>query len=170
MKTQNQSAKQVRETKAGKSISAYVILRKNGTEVATVQAHFSDGGNCLVNVWNFGDGNPQAQDGLQRGTAGGYGYDKFTAALSGLKIDGHELTNHCDGRKKMPKGGWKRDAKPPKGWSFANCSRFTADGEPVSHESQDKEGDTAYWAYTSCYRESGLDYLKALGYRVIQAI
>ena len=69
--------KYVTDTKAGKSLSAYVILNKKGQHVATVRAHFSDGGTCLVNVHCD-------KDGFQRATAGGYGYDKFTAALSGL--------------------------------------------------------------------------------------
>ena len=46
--------KYVTETKAAKSLSAYVIL-KRGKEVARVTAHFSDGGNVLVNVHNIGD-------------------------------------------------------------------------------------------------------------------
>ena len=71
-------SKYVRETAAGKSISAYVIM-KGARHVATVQAHFSNGGRCLVNVWHT-DGRE-----MQHASAGGYGYDKFTAALSGLK-------------------------------------------------------------------------------------
>lgn len=32
---------------------------------------------------------------VQSGHAGGYGYDKTTASLSGLLIDGHSMANHC---------------------------------------------------------------------------
>lgn len=48
-------ATQVRETKAGSSISAYVVMNKKGVHVATVNAHFSNGGTVTVDVWNIGD-------------------------------------------------------------------------------------------------------------------
>lgn len=47
-------ANQVRETSAGKSISAWVILNKKGVHVATVNAHYSNGGRVSVDVWNMG--------------------------------------------------------------------------------------------------------------------
>lgn len=160
--------KQVRETAAGKSISAYVILNKKGEHVATVQAHFSDSGVCTVDVWNQGSSRTEYR--LQQGRASGYGYDKFTAALSGLKIDGHDMSDHCGARKSPPKGRttWPRDAKPPKGYTFANFQTFTYSSDtgervPLADDSPD-------YGYGSCYRIEGMNYLKALGYRVIQAI
>lgn len=48
-------SKQVRETAAGQSISASVILNKKGEHVATVQAHYSNAGRVTVDVWNIGD-------------------------------------------------------------------------------------------------------------------
>jgi len=47
-------AKQVRETSAGKSVSAYVVLNRKGQHVATVNAYFPNGGGCSVDVWNCG--------------------------------------------------------------------------------------------------------------------
>lgn len=38
------------------------------------------------------------------------------------------------------------------------------------HEKAWEASDDCEKGYSSCYRISGLDYLKALGYRVIQAI
>lgn len=49
-------ATQVRETKAGGAISAFVILNKKGEHVATVNGHYSDGGRVSVDVWNVGTG------------------------------------------------------------------------------------------------------------------
>jgi hypothetical protein len=139
-------SKQVRETNAAKSIRAYVILNPKGRHVATVQAHY---GNSLVmvDVWH-NDGAP-----LQQGRASGYGYDKFTAALSGLVIDGHVMADHCGERLKPPRGNdvWSRDAECKRGYRFSNWSV-----------------EKAGWA--SCHKESGLDYLKALGYTIIAAI
>lgn len=111
--------KYVRETAAAKSISAWVIL-KGSRYVATVQAHFGNS-RVLVNIWQHGEE-------MQSGTASGYGYDKLTAALAGLKIDGHELTDHCSrlGAPKPPKGNaglFPRDYKPRAGFSLSNWTR-----------------------------------------------
>lgn len=151
----------VSETSAGQSASAFVIL-KGKRHVANVTAAYGKGGRVLVNVFNYGSENKSAPLNMQHGSAGGYGYDKFTAALSGLEIDGHKLSNHCDGRKEPPKGGvWPKGSKAPKGWHFANFSTRDRDGNDLPAELH---------GWESCYRESGLDYLKARGYRVIQAL
>lgn len=49
-------AKFARDTNAGKSISAYIVLDKKGRHVATVNAYFPDSGGCTVDVWNHIDG------------------------------------------------------------------------------------------------------------------
>lgn len=109
--------KQVRETAAGQSISATVVLNKKGEHVATVQAHYSNAGRVTVDVWSTSVGLegmckradlwaklPTDKDyksgafdlwSLQQGSAGGYGYDKHAAALAGLIIDGHTIADHC---------------------------------------------------------------------------
>ena len=200
------ASKYVTDTAAAKSVSAYIVLNKKGQHVATVEAHFSNGGTCLVNIQDD-------KAGFQYGKAGGYGYDKFTAALRGLSIDGHALSDHCatEGQPKKPKGAllYPRDFKAPKGWTLANWTRVSrATGNnfyrdhwqtlaleklgfpPRDHETcnlTDSEwasvarmanelhleweaSDDCESGYTSCHRDSGLDYLRALGYRVIQAI
>lgn len=87
---------------------------------------------------------------VQHGSAGGCGYDKLTAALSGMVIDGHKLTDHCGENKKPPKGAkvWPRNAKAPRGYAFANY-------------------DSKANGYGSCYRQPGLRYLQDLGYTVV---
>lgn len=45
---------QVRETKAGRAISACIVLDKKGAHVATINAHYSDGGRVTLDVWNIG--------------------------------------------------------------------------------------------------------------------
>ena len=158
------ATKYVSDTNAGKSVSAYVILKRHH-HVATIRAHFSDGGVCLVNVFNHGRSKSAEKLPFQSGKASGYGYDKFTAALSGLEIDGHKLSNHCEFSKPLPPSGvWPRDAVAPRGWHFANWK--------TSEWKDDKRVDVPAerQGYASCYRHAGLDYLKALGYSVIQAI
>ncbi len=150
------ATKYVTDTKAGKSVSAYVILKK-GKHIATVRASFSDGGTCLVNVHDD-------KAGFQHGTAGGYGYDKFTAALRGLSIDGVEMNDHC-GRN---------------GRSERMLKAYTAAPAPIDQKAWDDKAKKigarfANWQqeagrYSSLHLESGLDKLKALGYTVLQAI
>lgn len=83
--------KQVRETAAFKSISAYYIYNPKTGQRAQVEAHWSNSGVCRVDVWQF-DGSGL----IHQGRAGGYGYDKFTAALRGAKIFGIEIYDHCE--------------------------------------------------------------------------
>lgn len=139
--------RQVRETKAGKSISAYVILRPDNTECATVHAYYADSGGVTVDVFQWSAPGKEHQ----QGRAGGYGYDKFAAALSGLEIDGISMTDHCGERLPTPDGGFPQDFDPPPGYHLANWNK-------------DKD------SYSDCYRSTGLRYLSEIGYRVIQAI
>jgi len=172
--------KYVSECSAAKQLSAYVILNPKGEHVATFRAFH--GSTVVVNVFNVtakaqmrcliahiktqkdpepgttAEHRERAHDkfSFQRGTAGGYGYDKLTAALSDMIIDGHKMTNHCGASLPKPKKRtvFPRDFKAPKGYSLANFRRG-AEGQ---------EG------YMDCYRREGLEYLKALGYQVIYAI
>ncbi|WPZ36729.1 hypothetical protein T8K17_11345 [Thalassobaculum sp. OXR-137] len=118
---------------ATKNISVYVVM-KGARHVATVRVHH--GGTCFVEVCNFGKG----PDTVQTGSASGGGYDKFTAALSGLVIDGATMTDHCT------KG--RKGAKDVFG---ANYNLETRD-------------------YSDWYILPGLDRLKARGYRVVTAV
>lgn len=177
--------KYVSECAAAKQVSAYVILNPKGEHVATFRAFH--GSTVVVNVFNITtaaqvrslraawtpavravhDKGNTAQGAIekaahdkysfQRGTAGGGGYDKVAAALSGMIIDGHKMTNHCGASLPKPKGAtvFPRDFKAPKGYHLANFKRG---------------GDGQAEGYMSCYRQQGLEYLKALGYQVIYAI
>lgn len=171
--------KYVSDTKAANSISAYVIM-KGTRHVATVTAAFSRDGTCLVNVRQDDNGAQRSAKSsgknvdtlrFQHSSAGGYGYDKFTAALSGLWIDGHKLTNHCGGSKKPPKGHkvWPSDAKEPRGYRFANFqSQYITFGfDPEKHENPHFQGEEGW---ESCHRIEGLKYLEAIGYTIIQAV
>lgn len=201
--------KQVRETAAGKSLSVYVIM-KGARQIATVHVHFSNGGTCTADLWhragkardrtNKALGLPESHYGPQQGRAGGYGYDKETAALSGMYVDGHALTDHCGARKKPPRGlpYFPADYKPPRGYSLANHGRYwTETGERIeSFHWRDKAraelGPDSEWddveararalrseaeqagemvsGYSDCYREAGFKYLTARGYNVIRAL
>ena len=202
-------AKQVRETAAGKSLRVYVIMR-GARQIATIHVHWSNGGTCTADLWhhdakarertNKALGLPESHYGPQQGRAGGYGYDKETAALRGMVIDGIALSDHCGQQKKPPRGlrYFPADYKPPRGYSLANHGRYwTETGERIeSYHWRDKAraelGEESEWAdveararalaseaeaagemvsgYSSCFRDSGLKYLEARGYNVIQAL
>lgn len=157
--------KNVQETAAGKSISAWVILNRKREFVATVRAHYGNSGRVLVNIWDN-------KAGFQSASAGGYGYDKLGAALAGLSVDGHKLSDHCsrDGAPKPPRGRvtYPQDYKPPRGYHLANWadgSKRYDDGSKRYPRIPDNEA-----GFTDCYREQGFRYLQALGYHVIRAI
>lgn len=147
-------SKQVRETVAGRAIQVWLIM-KNGKEIAYVHAHIGKGA-AIVDIFEHGRLTYQ-------GRATGYGYDKLTAAMAGAVIDGNKIFNHCgqdDRVKKLEKqmlqityGDYKMELLKKKaekiGASFCNFM-------------QDKN------TYISCYYDSGLERLKALGYNVIK--
>lgn len=145
--------KQVRETAAGKSISAWVIINKKNVHIATVQAHFGNS-EARVDVWGIGTM-------LHQGKAGGYGYDKMTAAMAGAVIDGIKLYDHCGGHN--DKAIEKALAQYNKDKTLQNKIEKRL-GARFTNWSSEKQ------AYTSLYYCSGLDRLSALGYRIIQAI
>jgi len=136
--------KYVSQTKAGSSITAILIM-KGSKVVARINAHYADSGVVTVDCWNWGKSSNDEME-VQQGKASGGGYDKFVAAIKGMEIDGHLLSDHCGEQKKTPKSGkFADDFKCPKGWHMANGRQ-------------------------SCYRMAGLEYLRDKGYQVHQAI
>lgn len=205
-------AKQVRETTAGQSISAYIVLDKKGHHVATVQSHYSNGGTVTVDVWSHGDvvtmanwktarkigrvSDKQAADliasapdyftgvdrdewaacqlfNLQQGRTGGYGYDKFTAALAGLIIDGHTMADHCGS---VPEAE-KARASLLRQYEKA-CEAGGNGDDKVWREKAARIGCRfTNWGvcgvgdrYMSLHFIDGFHRLECLGYRVISAI
>lgn len=192
----------VRDTKAGQVIAAWIVTDGRGRLMGKVQAHYGES-RVLVNAWDL---TPDGLEGMQRGSAGGYGYDKLTAALSGLRVAGHVLSDHCEVSLKPPKGapGFALDHKPRKGFTLANRATWIRDnaespwlaldmtqarvsrfmGAPAHHTDDLDESERGaldqlraakargdiFEGYTSCHKAAGLDYLKAHGLRVHQAI
>lgn len=204
--------KQVRETTAGNALSASIVLDKKGRHVATVQAHYSNGGTVTVDVWSHGDAailanwktaraNGRVSDkqaaeliasapdyytgsdrearaaferfNLQHGRAGGYGYDKFAAAIAGLIIDGHTLANHC--------GYVPEDEKKRAALMRAYVKACAAGGNGNDKKWREKAArigcSFANWGscgvgerYMSLHFIDGLSRLECFGYRVISAL
>lgn len=208
-------ATQVRETSAGKSVSAYVVLNKKGEHVATVNAHFSNGGTCTVDVWNIGDsaakrclaaalksgdvtpavlekavkaskarrdwGDCQRHEdfaaydlfGLQQGRAGGYGYDKFAAAISGLWIDGFKIADHSGtsaATKKLYKAYQAALSKATDCKAVEDQFRIKAAKIGAHFANYRNAQDGGFGGWGSLYLEAGLKRLETMGYKVIQAI
>lgn len=76
----------VRDTKAGKAISAYVILNPKGEHVATAQAHYSEAGVMTLNVFHTDGTTP-----VQTATTRGHGINKLAHALAEIDVDGYRL-------------------------------------------------------------------------------
>ena len=92
------------------------------------------------------------------GTASGCGYDKLTAALEGLSVDGVKFTDSC-----------ATDATAARLLKRARAGTPTANllkgkGRAYDFANYDGVGPT------SCYRKPGMDVLRALGYRIIQGV
>lgn len=147
--------KNINQSKQADNISAYVILNKKGQHVATVQALYGNGGGVQVDVWGKSELIHQVK-------VGGYGYDKFTAALAGAVIEGIKMYDHCGGYEPEEKALKAKAVKlyaidvdkgkrfaAKHGMSFANW----VDGKP-----------------TSAFFASGLDRLLSFGYQVIKAV
>lgn len=189
--------KQVRETKAAQSIRAIVVLNKKGEHVATVQSHYADGGTVIVDVWNEGDATKRCFDtadklgkvsqasrddraesewrlfGLQQGRAGGGGYDKLAAALSGLMIDGHTMADHCGQVPEAEKARAKLLADYRKAFNAAG-GLSPADDDVWQKKAAKLGCRFANWStpegWQSLHFIAGLDRLEALGYKIITAI
>ncbi len=69
---------------------AYVILKK-GKHIATIRMSHSKAGVVRAVCKTYTDTYTETQT----GKASGYGYDKATAALAGMVIDGVMLVDHC---------------------------------------------------------------------------
>lgn len=179
----------IEESKAGRAVGVVVILNKKGEFVAKVLSLRTPHGAVHVNVWQTnaaaercavayekatGATLPRDEYGrtkfhnTQQRSAGGYGYDKFTSALSGMWIDGHPMTNHCerDGAPKYPRGrkSYPSDAKPKPGYSFANYASGPCPSSPYRDLPEGESG------WIDCYRREGLAYLGAIGYRDIRGL
>ncbi len=129
------------------SVTIVTHPKKPGKYAKILTAHPKDGaGRLTVFIHDFfGDCGSE----VQTGSATGYGYDKTTAAMRGMVIDGHELGDHSGVDKSCARQIKTQKAKP--GYSLCNWS--TPEGR-----------------YTSCYKLAGLDYLRAIGYTVICAL
>lgn len=108
---------------------------------------YTKSGVCHVNLYDFGGA------GEQYGKAGGYGYDKFVAALAGMVFQGITLVDHC---------ALDQPAKKIK---------EAYESGQISEEQAAIQAKAigAKWN-GGIYVPSGLDRLKDLGYDVIQAI
>ena len=151
-------------------VSSYTIThpKREGHAVINVAYPKDGAGRLTVYVRDcFGE-----QCTTTRGTAGGYGYDKFTAALSEHTIDGHLMSDHA-----TQDSTSKRLLK-----AYGKARLAGEDGEKVRTRAKKLGYFFTNWSegggyqpngwngWQSCYRGSGLELLRTLGYRIIQAI
>lgn len=143
-----------------KRVASFTIThpKKPGGYAVVNAAYPADGAGRLqlFVIDSFGDTRT-----CQAGYASGYGYDKFAAALSGLTIDGHEMGDHC-----AQDATSKALLKKAQGLDYAAQRALLTKGKARGYQ-------FANWGTNgpgSCYKITGLDYLRALGYVVILAL
>lgn len=136
--------------------AAIVVLNKKGEYIANVTALYTKSA-VTVEVLEIGKGVTHTRK------AGGYGYDRFTAALSGASIDGVRLHDHCGQDESTAKilhayHKGRIDVETAKKRAHRIGARFANAG----HGPDGK--------YMSLYYESGLERLRVMGYRIIQPL
>ena len=136
--------------------TAYIVLNKKGEHVATVNYRYGSGGGVQCDVF-------QRDELVHQKKAGGYGYDKITAALAGAVIDGYRIADHC--------GHAEAAGEKARARLIAAYKR-----NPAAHTYQDWSARASRigcrWAngMESLFFSSGLDRLSDLGYRVLRAL
>jgi hypothetical protein len=142
--------KQANEYKPYESITAKVVLGPDGEVAARVWMHF--GSTVTVTIQDYT--NP-AETNTQTGRAGGGGYDRATAAMTGMTIGPVTINDDCD---RVIEGQHSEaEAAELAGLTL----RQFKDAAYIANHRPDGRGDV-YW-------RSGLDKLAAFGYRVIWA-
>lgn len=170
--------KQVREISDS---SAKIVMNKKGEHVATVHFRYGSGGGVQCDVWSRNPGEKWLSLVHQK-KAGGYGYDKSTAALSGAIIEGYKMADHC-GRVEES-GEKKREALMRAYKRRVNSGlAMTREDHAAFEEKARKIGchfanwgavsladGGEYAAWQSLHNQSGLDRLEMMGFTVITAL
>lgn len=166
--------KQVKEIS---DTAAKIVLNKKGEHVATVQWRYGSGGGVQCDVWARAPGESWLSL-VHQHKAGGYGYDKAAAALSGAVIEGYKMANHC-GRVE-PAGEKKREALLRAYTRRVKAGGMSREDHAAFEEKARRMGCRfANWntpavglphAWGSLHNECGLGRLEMLGFRVITAL
>lgn len=169
-KTSADYFREIEDCAAFSRVRVMVVTHPKKTGNARILCAYPKDGAGRLTVYivdAFGDRNF-----TQKGTAGGYGYDKLTAAMSSMTIDGHSLSDHCG-----------QDATSEKLLKAYGKERLAGTAGDKTYDKARKLGynltdwstiggyqPNAWDGYQSCYREPGLEYLRALGYNVLTVL
>lgn len=169
----------------------HIVLSKKGELVAKVHARYGSGGAVQVDIHQYGEpakktaatlGLPLGEYGeapdaatLQQRKAGGYGYDKYAAALSGMVIDGIRLSNHCGTDKATERLLKRYSREVDAGKSNGSDEVWRERAKKIGARFANWNGPSGYGGakvprYVSLHRLEGLAYMEAMGYRVIEAL
>lgn len=166
--------KQVREIS---DTAAKIVLNKKGEHVATIQWRYGSGGGVQCDVWSRKEGEKYLSLNHQH-KAGGWGYDKATAALSGAVIEGYRIADHCGYVEAA--GEKKREALLKAYMRRVKAGEMSREDHAAFEKKAARIGCRfANWntpavglphSWGSLHNESGLGRLEMLGFRVITAL
>lgn len=165
------------------NVTAFVVHSKKGEHVATVQYFYGRGGAVQCDVWARKEGETWLSL-VHQQKAGGYGYDKAAAALSGAIIEGYKMANHCGHvEEKGEKARHKLLAAYKKATARGAITRekeadFVKKAERIgcnfaNYTKQDfceAFADKEFYSYKNLHNAQGLERLRLLGFSIIQVI
>lgn len=140
-----------------RNIEACIVLRPDGTHVATIHAYNSPSGPVKVDCY----GHDKKATTFQRGDACGWGFDKKAAAMADMLVDGHMLygSHEKDEETKDIVYDFVRgdlSVKEAEKKAEAIGAQFKAN--------RDRTGSCK----PTCYYYAGLRRLVKMGYQIIQ--
>lgn len=98
-----EQVRKITESPAFNRVGAYVIINSKGDICGTIKILYpADGAGTLKVVLHERGYDPQI------GKAGGYGYDKLSAALQGMKFSNITLTDYpCNWERQLQNAGYR---------------------------------------------------------------
>lgn len=146
------------------NVSAYVVLKK-GKLIATVNFLFTPSA-VRCDVY-------QGHELTHQSKAGGYGYDKLTAAIAGAVIDGIKIANHCghsDAASEKKRASllkaYRKRIENGTPTTTEERDSFTAKASKIGCRFSNYNTRDGVEGYTSLYFVPGLERLEYLGYTV----
>lgn len=157
--------KYVIDSAAAKSLHAYIILDSQGKLAGKILAHYGNTRQCTVNLsdWTEHGGD------IQKGTAGGGGYDKLATVLARMKFGGLQLPDQCGTNPEVKAMKAKYDKCHAEGkLTERKKEAFNRASKSIGASFNNWNRELHKWDSLYCMEWNR--YLEAHGYKVVQVI